>query len=129
MRLGQGKRQPGIFQRMRQLHLRRELLAGDGIQFHFDIRCGQRAAFQSAPELVGGKAQRLRQLGAFRDALHHRNQPGIEDQLHFLAVAGLAKPLRPAGDSRKHLFGSGTLFTISAGEHQDLRLLRRGFGP
>ena len=82
-----------------------------------------------APQLVGGEAQRLRQLGALRDALHHRNQPGIEDQLHFLAIARLAKPLRPAGDSRKHRFGSGALFPIAAGEHQDLCLLRGGFGP
>ena len=95
MRLGQGKRQPGIFQGMRQLHLRGKLLAGDGVQFHFDIGRRQWAAFQGAPQLVGGEAQRLRQLGALRDALHHRNQPGIEDQLHFLAVARLAKPLRP----------------------------------
>lgn len=80
---------------MRQLHLRHELLIGDGVQFDFDIRCGQRAAFRGAPQLVGSKAQRLRQLSAFRDALHHRNQPGIEDQLHFLAVARLTKPLRP----------------------------------
>ncbi len=109
--------------------LRGKLLAGDGVQFHFDIGRRQRAAFQGAPQLVGGEAQRLRQLGALRDALHHRNQPGIEDQLHFLAVARLAKPLRPAGDSRKHRFGSGALFPISAGEHQDLCLLRWGFGP
>ena len=68
VRLGRGKRQPGIFQRMRQLHLRHELLIGDGVQFDFDIRCGQRAAFRGAPQLVGSKAQRLRQLSAFRDA-------------------------------------------------------------
>lgn len=42
VRLGQGQGQPGIFQRMRQLHLRRELLIGDGVQFDFDIGRRQR---------------------------------------------------------------------------------------
>ena len=68
VRLGQESASRASFQRMRQLHLRHELLIGDGVQFDFDIRCGQRAAFQGAPQLVGSKAQRLRQLSAFRDA-------------------------------------------------------------
>ena len=56
--------------------------------------CAQRAAVERGAERLAVDAERAGQRSGFRDALDEEGQPGVQDQLQFAALPGLAQPER-----------------------------------
>lgn len=113
---------------MRQLHLQGKLLAGDGVQFHFDIGRRQRAAFQGAPQLVGVKPSVFASWALSAMPCIIEISQALRTSFIFWLLPASPNHCVPR-EIAANTDSAAAPFPISAGEHQDLCLLRWGFGP